>query len=129
MFILLLIAGILGTIQCCAQQDSNKICLTYPQFDFYADALVERNGLRSDTAILNKQIIEQDKIINYQSKQIEKHEEISNTQKSLIALKTKENSEIKLDLDRVNKKLHRSKKTVLILGITSAVLGIIILVK
>lgn len=31
-------------------QDSSNICLTIPQFKYYANALVERNYLRQDTA-------------------------------------------------------------------------------
>lgn len=49
---LLLIYALVGLIQFSKAQDSGKVVLTYPEFDFFAKALVERNHLSLDTARL-----------------------------------------------------------------------------
>lgn len=51
--ILLLTGVLLGTILCSGQTDTGKVCLTYPEFDFYAENLIRAEGLAKDTAILN----------------------------------------------------------------------------
>jgi hypothetical protein len=59
---LLLIDAVLGTILCSGQTDTGKVCLTYSEFDFYAEKLVRAEGLARDTAILHNIIQKQDSV-------------------------------------------------------------------
>ena len=45
--------------------DTGTICLTFQQFDFYAEALIERNGLCIDTMLMGKQILSKSNEIKY----------------------------------------------------------------
>lgn len=90
---------------------------------------MERNGLRLDTAILNRQILIEEQTINHLEKEVQIDYELLKNKDNVIELKTKEVKEVRLNLDHAQKLNRRLKSTSLALAVTSAVLGIIVILK
>lgn len=99
------------------------------EFDFFANALVERNGLRVDTAILNRQILIEEQTIGQLQKEVQIDYQLLKNKDNIIDLKTKEAKEVRLNLDHAQKVNRRLKSTSLALAVTSAILGIIVILK
>lgn len=114
---------------CSGQTDSNEICLSGRQFDFYAQAVVEREGLRTDTMLLSEAVRDDDRIIFTLSKNIEDSELLYNNQKEIIT--TKENDIKKLFLDNIkkDKKINRLRQLSLVLSGAAVILIAIVLLK
>lgn len=125
--LLLLVIG--GTIQSFGQTDSSKICLTNPEFDFYAQSVIEREGLRGDTAILLKEIYYLNGIIDYNDKKVADYKEIIVNKDFSILEKDDAFDDLSKDYQKSQKKHKRMKQLATTLGIVAGVLGIILVLK
>lgn len=126
---LLLLLGIGGMIRCSGQSDSSEICLTGKQFDFYAQAHVERQGLRTDTALLAEEVRDDDRIISILTKNLEDSELLYTNQKEITAVKEEDIKKLSLDNVKKDKKINRLKQLSLILSGAAVVLTAIVLLK
>lgn len=113
----------LGGIPLLSQKNFDDICLKVAEFDFYAQAVVDRKQLRKDTNTFRRIIEAQITIINAKNDQlkgdsiiIESKDEIA--KKFKIAFQNEEKSRIKQE-----KKLKLFKNLSLILGSTAVVLA------
>lgn len=110
-------------------KDSSRICLTYPQFDFYAQTLVEKEGLMVDTMILSRQIKLQDKTINNLDRQLSIDMEIMNNKDHIIDTQKKSFDDLSIKYNKQGKKVKRLKVTSLVFAVTTFVLGLLVLIK
>lgn len=127
--ILLLIAALAGTIQSYGQLDTGKLCLTYHEFDFYANALVERNGLAVDTAYLNSLVREGKKHVKQLEGQVKDtkdqvliKESIANTYKNSFETLSKKH-------EKQGRKLTFFKRTNLVFIVSTILLGAVVFLK
>lgn len=111
------------------QTDSNNVCLTPPQFDFYAQSVIEREGLRGDTAILLKEIYYLNDIISYKDNQINSFEQIVLVKNKSIEERDLNYDKLSKEYNKVCKKHKRTKQLATTLGIVAGVLGIILVLK
>lgn len=127
--ILLLLAGLFGKTPLLGQKDSGEICLKYKEFDFYAQALVDRKQLRKDTLNLAGIVRAQDQVIYHKNNRIKGDSIIIKNDKSILdsfkkGLKEETTSRIKAE-----KKVKIFKNLSLILGSAAVVLlGVLMIV-
>jgi hypothetical protein len=115
--------------QCFGQTDSNKVCLTFPQFDFYAQNVVENKGLKIDTAIMAYQIIALDQVVQYKTSQLINMNKIVTNKDSIINNYIDYSNKVTLLYNKELKKNKRLKTTSLILATTTFLLGILVIIK
>lgn len=126
---LLLTAALGGTIRLCGQPDSGKLCLTYPEFDYYANALVERNGLAVDTAILHA-LVRANAIHIYQQEQQLRLAADQVTVKDSIAKKYKDSfTDLSKKHEKQGRNLRIFKKTTLVFVVSTLLLGTFVFLK
>lgn len=126
---LLLTAAFGGMTLLCNGQDSGRLCLTYPEFDFYANALVERNGLAVDTAILNAlaranaiHIYQQEEQLRLAAEQVIVKDSIANIHKSAYTDLSKKH-------EKQGRNLRIFKKTTLVFVVSTLLLGTFVFLK
>jgi len=103
--------------------------MTCDEFDFYAQSVVEREGLVIDTLLMGLQIYEYNDVVRYKDGQIGNLENISH-QKDTIILKYHESfGKLSKDYQKSEKKVKRNRTIALALAGISAVLCIIVLLK
>lgn len=128
--IALLLTAVLGGMTAHLKgQDSGKLCLTYPEFDFYANTLVERNGLAVDTAILhalvrtkNIHIYQQEQQLKLAADQVTVKDSIANIHKSAYTDLSKKH-------EKQGRNLRIFKKTTLVFVVSTFLLGTFVFLK
>jgi len=116
-------------IRCVGQQDSNKICLTYPQFDFYAKNLVERNRLVIDTGLLKNELVLKKSIIFYKDNQISGFKSVIIQKDSIINTHKHAYDNLYVKYEGEVGKVKVWKQASLTMAIISCFLGIVIIAK
>jgi len=125
--LILLVIG--GTIPLYAQQDSNEVCLTNRQFDFYAQSLVERNGLREDTTLCWNQVRLYSEIIDNMDIQLGNFNDIIINKDIVIDIRNKDFAKLSIDYGKQVKKTKRWQQTALTFMGVSLALIIVVLIK
>lgn len=126
--------ALLGTILCFGQTasvdsaqavspDSGKVCLTYPEFDFYAAEHVSAQGLRTDTSILNRVVLNQRNQIRNGNKEVQLAYEVIDSNKNVITAYKVAFNKLADMFAQAGRKINRLKKVNLVLGISTAVLA------
>jgi hypothetical protein len=127
---LLLLYVTVGTTLSFGQKDSDNICLTPVEFDFYADKYVRFKSLQKDTALCNAEAKRLSGVIFEQSQNIDFTNRIV-TEKNAIIKGQKETYAILQE--RFEKKIKKNKilKNLLIgsLSVNVALVGLFMLVK
>jgi hypothetical protein len=103
--------------------------MTYPQFDFYAQAVIERNGLRYDTLIMGQQMSLYNNVIRYKDGQLDNMNKILINKDSISNTYYNSYMDVAKKYNKLQKKNKRLKQTALVLSVVSCVLGIIIVIK
>lgn len=116
---LILLLGSIGTIQCFGQTTLDKICLSYPEFDFYAQSYVEKEGLKEDTAIYCHQIIIQDKIITQQAGQLDEAQMIIANKDTAFQKQANQYTILSAKYQSLERKLIRNKKATKVITIVA----------
>ncbi|CAK0764742.1 hypothetical protein CCP3SC1AL1_350015 [Gammaproteobacteria bacterium] len=111
------------------QKDSSNICLTGRQFDFYARALVERNGLRQDTSVLNAQLKLQNSLLVNNKIMLGNCSDIITQKDIIIDVKKKDFDKLTIDYTKSQKKLKTYQQTTLIFICTTLLAGIFVVLK
>lgn len=117
------------TTLCSGQTDSNNVCLTPPQFDFYAQAVVEREALKQDTALWSLEALYLSDIISYKDNQINGFEQIVISKDKSIEERDLNYEKLSKEYNKVCKKHKRTKQMAMVLGITTCLLGVILILK
>ena len=102
--------------------------MTAKEFDFYAQAVVDRKLLKADTSILSNQIKIQDKVIGNLYKESEGYLKIIRNKDEIIRIDTIAFNNLAAKYGKQDKKLHRQKQVSLVLAITTCLLGILVLI-
>lgn len=116
-------------IQFYSQQDSGKLCLTLPEFKFYATAVVERNGLQKDTTIMGRQNREQKKVIGMRERQAEAAESLAQVNDSTTKVYKGAFNDLIKKHEKCDRKLAGSKKVSLVFIVTTIILGAVVFLK
>lgn len=99
------------------------------EFDFYAQAVVERGGLRADTTYLGQEISMLNNVIGYKDAQLANDRKIFANNDSIFKEFEVSFKKLSKDYQKIKKKHKRTQQISMVLAITSCVLGIIVLVK
>lgn len=111
-----------GVTLCSTPPDSSDICLQPRQFDFYAQAVVDRKQLRKDSTTLELMIKSQYVIIEQKDIQIQSKD-------AALVVKDSIAGRYKSAYKAVEKKLRTFKNLSLILGSCAVILlGVLLLV-
>ncbi len=113
-----------------AQTESDrKLCLTYPEFEYYADACIERNSLKIDTAILNAKVIAIAEIVSFKNEQIDDLRQISANKDTIIGRWEQSFDKLEKRCIKAEKRAKIAKKAMFIFMFTTALLSTIVLLK
>jgi hypothetical protein len=119
---LLLIYACISMTRLCAQQDSGKICLSYPEFDYYAAKLVEHKYLKLDTASLNLAIFHLRQAISARNAEL-------NTDSLMFIQKDQLFADLYKEYQVTAKREKKAQKKVVFWRRTAVVLGVAVLVE
>lgn len=103
--------------------------MKYKEFDYYASAVVEREGLKSDTALWAQEAYYLQDIISKKDNQIANYEKVMLNNDSLFKEFDDSFKKLSKDYQKLQKKHKRSKSVALMLTGISCVLGLIVLIK
>lgn len=118
-----------GTTLYSQPTDSSRLCLTYPQFKFYAQAVIEREGLKKDTSTLVLQLKLQEGIIRNIDAQLGNCQDINVQKDNIIDIKDKDFKNLALKFGDQRKKTRFWKQASLTLGAISLVLLSLVIAK
>lgn len=108
--------------------DTGTICLTFQQFDFYAQSLIERNGLCIDTMIMGKQLISKSNEIHHLNEQLNLNSIMIQNQEKISQTYKKSFDDLGVSYKKVVKKNNRLKQTCYVLTSFFIILGIVVLI-
>lgn len=110
-------------------QESGKICLTFNEFKYYAGVLIERNGLISDTANLNAQILAADNFSQTQAQKIGDLRLIQANKDTIIGKWKDSFTSLEKRCKKTESKWHLYRKTTVLFFFTTLVFGSIVIAK